>query len=152
MAIKSSKLGPGTLTFGETGSELEWGAQVRSCTVEPTSEDGDVLPVLSGEEITEDDDDGFELTGEVLQSYDVRSLSVWCHLNHNAKVPFRFRPRDDEALGVTGTVTVKRIAIGGNVKERNTSEFTFRGDGMFQLVDSDDTPITSYAPEPGTGE
>lgn len=142
MPIKSHKLGPGTLTFGETGTPVEWGAQVRSCTVEPTSEDGDELPVLSGESIVEEGEEYYELTGEILQSYDAQSLLVYCHTHHNTDVPFTFRPVSDEALGVTGVVKIKRVAIGGNVKERNVSEFTFRGVGMYDLVDDTDQPIT----------
>lgn len=142
MAIKSNKLGPGLLTFGETGTPVEWGAQVRSCTVEPTSEDGDELPVLSGESIVEDGEEYYELTGEVLQSYDAQSLLVYCHTNHNVQVPFTFKPVSAEALGVTGIVTIKRIAIGGEVKTRNTSEFTFRGVGMYDLVGENDEPLT----------
>lgn len=144
MAIKSHKLGPGVLTFGEVGSPIEWGAQVRSCRVEPSTEEGDTLPVLSGEEIAEADEETYELTGEILQSYDVESLLVWCHLNRGAKVPFKFRPVSDQALGVKGTVTVRALSIGGNAKERNTSEFTFRGDGMYDLIDAADAVITTY--------
>src|SRR5699024_7206844 len=118
MAIKSHKLGPGKLTFGETGTLVEWSAQVRSCTVEPTSEDGDELPVLSGESIVEEGEEYYELTGEILQSYDAQSLLLYCHTNHNVEVPFTFTPVDGEELGVTGTVKIKRLAIGGEVKER----------------------------------
>lgn len=146
MAVKSHKLGPGLLTFGEVGSPLEWGAQVRKCTVEPDSEDGDILPVLSGEEVTEDDEDTYNLTGEILQSYDAQSLLVWCHLNHREQVPFTFRPVSDQELGVKGTVIIKRLAIGGEVKTRNTSEFEFRGVGDYDLVDSAGAVIASYGP------
>ena len=142
MAVKSHKLGPGSLTFGETGTLVEFNTRLRSCTVEPEFEEGDPLPVLSGDELTDGDEESFNLTGSFLQDYDADSLLVWCHVHANQIVPFQFTPDNDKALMVTGEVKVRRVPIGGEAKERNESDFEFTGVGMYELVDAG-TPETA---------
>lgn len=151
MAVKAHKLGPGSLKFGETGSEVEFAVALRSCTVEPETDEGDMIPVLSGDEFTDGDDDSYTLSGSLVENYDEDSLQIWAHVNRNTQVPFLFRPDNDKTLGVKGTVTVRRIAIGGDVKERNEVDFEFPGVGDYDLVDDAGSPITTYTPTaPGT--
>lgn len=141
MPVKSNRLGPGSLKFGETGSLVEFAMGVRSCTVEPETETGEELFVLSGESISEGDEDSYVLTGSVLQSYDASSFILWAHENNGLEVPFVFTPDNDKDFGVEGVVRVRRVAIGGDVKERNASDFEFQGVGDYDLVD----PATSTA-------
>lgn len=133
MAVKSDRLGPGTLTFGETAALSQWAGQLRSCAVEPSTDTEDPLPVLSGEELTGDDTDTAELTGTILQSYDLDSLLVWAHENRGKVMPFSFTPNNESALVVTGRCKIRRLKIGGDVKTRNTSDFTFPIIGDYEL-------------------
>lgn len=156
MAVKSDKLGPGWLRFGEPGAELEFGVGMKSVAVEFDAEEGDVIAVLSGDEVSDGDAESFKLTGELLQSYDRSSLLVWSHVNAGARVPFEFRPDRDKALIVRGEVTVKRLTIGGDVKTRNTSDLEWPGVGMPTLWDGTDpvpVQITTYTGDgaPATG-
>lgn len=137
MTIRTHKLGPGSLKFGETGSEVEFAVGLRSCAVEPEVDQGDSLSVLSGDELVADDEESYNLTGSLLQTYDKDSLIVWAHVTAGQVVPFTFRPDNDKGLAVTGSVKVRRLRIGGDVKERNTSDFEFPGEGMYSLVDAD---------------
>lgn len=141
---KAHKLGPGSLKFGETGSEVEFAVALRSCTVEPETDDGDPIPVLSGDEFTDDEGDSFTLSGSLLENYDEDSVQIWAHLNAGTTVPFLFRPDNDKALGVKGEVKVRRIGIGGEVKERNEVDFEFPGVGSYDLVDEAGAVITTY--------
>lgn len=144
MAVKAHKLGPGSLTFGETGTEVEFAVSLRSVAIEPETDEGDMVPVLSGEEYSEGDEDSYTLTGTVVESYDLDSVQVWAHINRNTQVPFLFRPDNDKALGIKGEVMVRRIGFGGDVKERNELDFEFAGVGDYDLVDEMGAPITTW--------
>lgn len=133
MPVKSDKLGPGTLSIGATGTAEQWAAQLTSCSVEPSTDSEDPIPVLSGEEVDGDDTDTAELTGTILQSYDAQSLLLWSHENKGLTLPFTFVPNNDGDLQVTGFVKVRRLRIGGDVKTRNTSDFTFPIVGDYDL-------------------
>lgn len=133
MPVRSDKLGPGVLTFGETASEREWAGQLTKCLVEPTTDTEDSIPVLSGEEVAGDTTDSAELSGTVLQSYDKDSLLLWAHQHHGEVMPFKFVPNAGAELQVTGTVQIQRLAIGGDVKTRNTSDFTYTIIGDYEL-------------------
>jgi hypothetical protein len=133
MPVKSDKLGPGTLSIGATGTEEQWAAQLTACSVEPSTDTEDSIPVLSGEEIGGEDTDSAELSGTILQSYDAQSLLLWAHTHKGQELPFTFTPNNDGALQVTGIVKVRRVRIGGDVKTRNTSDFTFPIVGDYDL-------------------
>ena len=151
MAVKAHKLGPGSLKLGATGSEIEFAIALRSCEVEPDVDEGELVPVLSGDEIDEGDEETYNLTGSLVESYDLDSLQVWAHVNAGTVVPFLFRPDNDKAVGIKGEVKVRRIGWGGDVKERNEKDFEFPGrNGMYQLVDELGSIITSYTPATGT--
>lgn len=144
MAVKAHKLGPGSLLLGETASAVEFAVALRSCSVEPETDEGDMVPVLSGDEYSEGDEDSFTLSGAIVENFDLDSLQVWAHLNHGGEVPFVFRPDNDKALGVKGTVKVRRIGIGGDVKEVNEKDFEFPGVGNYDLTDDTGAVITTY--------
>ncbi len=133
MAISTHKLGPGQLTFGETGSEKEWGTAVVDCAVVPSANDGETITVLSGDEIVETGEETWTLEGEVYQSYDADSLAKWAHDHSGEEMPFTFRPNSNQPLTATGTVLVRSLKIGGKVTERNTSSFAFKCSGDVNL-------------------
>lgn len=130
MAIKATRLGPGTLELGDTTSAQNFAALANKVTLEPNIDEGDPIVVLSGDEMS-DDDVTWNLTGEVYQDIEdgATSLLKWCFDHSGDVVPFTFTPKSDAALTITGEVTVRPVAIGGDVKVRNTSPFTFRLSG-----------------------
>lgn len=132
MPIKSSKLGPGRLTFGELGDVQELAAQTTATALEPDVDEGDAVDVLSGEQLAGDDEYTYNLTGTALQDYSgMTSWIVWCKENQGVEMPFEFVPRDDEGLKVSGTVKIRPVKFGGTVKERNESDFEFKGVGDY---------------------
>lgn len=133
MPVKSDKLGPGVLTFGETSSASEWAGQLTKCLVEPSTDTEDAIPTLSGEELAGDTTDSAELSGTILQSYDRDSLLLWAHEHHGEQMKFKFVPNSGAELQVTGLVQIQRLAIGGDVKTRNTSDFTYTIIGDYEL-------------------
>lgn len=156
MTIKTHKTGPGTLTFGETGTPVEWGSQVRSCTITPSVDKEDPTEVLSGEKLGGARTETYTLGGSILQSFDLESLLLWAHLNAGQDVPFTFTPNSSQELGVKGIVTVERIPIGGDVDEkRPTSDFEFDGvpgeQAPYDLINSAGDILTEYPGTTGTG-
>lgn len=125
MPIKSKQLGPGSLKFGETATPREFASQLRKAELDPKVEDGDTLPVLSGEELTEDDTIEWSLGGSLLQDYDADSLEMWCWEHQGQWIPWLFTPNNDGTQSWKGEAKIRPIKIGGDVKTRNTSDFTF---------------------------
>lgn len=137
--MPAEKLGPGQLTFGEVGTESEWGAQVTACTLEPETDEGDSMFFLDGSEDS-DETTSYTLTGSLAQSYDETSLLIWAKENAGTSLPFTFRPRSDKPLVCTGTVKIRAVSIGGDVRTKNTSDFTFTGIGDW-AIDLDTTEV-----------
>lgn len=148
MTTTAHRLGPGQLTFGETASEQEFGGQVTAVTLTPEVEEGDSIPVLDGGEVVDEGDTTWTLTGSFLQEFTTDSLIKWCHQNAGQQLPFVFRPRSDSALEATGTVTIRAVPFGGDVRTRNTSEFTFPVVGDVDLSDGDGGGASSSATVP----
>ena len=130
MALTSHKLGPGFLTFGAVASEQEFGSQVTAATLEPSVDEEDNIPVLSGEEQDGDETESYVLSGSFLQDYSgMTSLLVWCKTNAGTVLPFKFVPNSEGGLQITGSVKIRAVSIGGDVKTRNTTDFEFKGVG-----------------------
>ena len=127
MPIVSHKLGPGSLVFGETGTEKEFASQLRTCSITPETDSEDPIPVLSGEEIDGDETTNWTLSGSVLDGYTMESLAVWCFQNKGDVLPFEFIPNADVtgAMKWTGEAKIRPIAHGGEVKTRNENDFEF---------------------------
>ncbi|HZJ81427.1 MAG TPA: hypothetical protein VFC95_01900 [Guyparkeria sp.] len=127
MAIKSNKLGPGSLIFGSTGGK-EFASQCRTVTLTPETEEEDALPVLSGEELPGDETYTWTIGGTILDDYTMDSLTVWAYENRGERLPFEFIPNDDAETAVawTGECVIRPIAVGGEVKTRNENDFEFR--------------------------
>ena len=147
MAIKAHKTGPGSLKFGDTGSEVEFSIGVTNIEVTPELDKGDELVVLSGDR-DKDQTESYTIKGKLLQSYEKNSLHVWAHINAGAEVPFTFQPRNDMDLAIAGSVIVSKIGFGGDVDKKNESDFEFAGaTDTYDLIDAEaGTPITSYTP------
>lgn len=117
-----SKLGPGLLTLGETGSPKEFGAQVSESTLSPEYDSDDPISVLSGDEYAGDETEAWTLAIVLYQDYTAESLHLWLYENAGEEVPFTFVPSKQGALQAKGTVKVRAASIGGEVKARNTSD------------------------------
>jgi len=136
MAPKAHHLGPGTLKIGETGTASEWGAQITATKIAYSLNEEDPIPVLSGEELDGEDTLTSELSGTVLQSYDVAGLVYWSKANALKKLPFDFIPNNAESeFGARGVVKIVPLDLGGDVKKRNTADFTLKCIGDVEYYD-----------------
>lgn len=126
MAVKSYKLGPGTLTFGATGSVLDMTTQVTSAKVSPTVDSEDSVTTLSGDTLGGARTYGADLEVTAVQDdLATDGMIAWSWAHKGEDVPFTFTPNTALGVAVTGIVTVDPISIGGDVGAKNTSDFTW---------------------------
>lgn len=130
MTVQAHKLGPGLLTLGEVSTEEEFGSQITNARIEPSVDEEDNIPVLSGEEVDGEETETWILAGSFLQDYTgMDSTLVWCKTNAGKILPFTFVPNSEQGLQITGTVKIRAVQIGGDVKTKNTTDFEFKGIG-----------------------
>lgn len=133
MPITESRLKAGTLTL----DALPFATQATNVRLVPsTDEVGDPIEVLSGDELTTDDETTWSLVIEAIQDFDdVDGFVRFALDNANTLVPFVWRPNATSTNQFTGTVKVRPVEIGGDVNKRLSTTATW--------------PI-SGAPTPGT--
>ncbi|MGP5715680.1 hypothetical protein ACTXO9_07290 [Brachybacterium tyrofermentans] len=124
--VTAHKLGPGTLVFGETGTEQEFGSHVTRCEIAPSWNEEDPIPTLSGDQYVDEGTFEGNITGEFLQEYSIDGLVHWTWQNTGKTLPFKFKPRNDAALEFSGMCVVRAVTVGGDVKTANTAEFEWR--------------------------
>ena len=122
MAIKKQKLGPGTLTIGETGSGQEMAKQSTAVAIEPSYSDGDRQIVLSGDVDQEAAEWEGTLTATFFQDYAADGLLAWTWEHDGETLPFTFVPNSAAGFEVSGEVVIRPATIGGDVDTENTSE------------------------------
>lgn len=136
MAVKAHRLGPGTLHFGETGTDTEFSGQATNIRLSPSVNEEDTVPVLSGEELAGDDTVDWVVAGSLLQSFDKDGLIHWCYENRLQEISFEFIPSTvDSDYGWRGVAKIVPLEVGGDVKTKNTTDFEFRCIGEPETFD-----------------
>lgn len=128
MTIRSYKMGPGVLTLND-GSPFEASGQLKSCKVEwsEATSSTDAIPVLSGEEIAGEEEATYsaKLSGSVLQDLETAGLVAWTWEHKGETVTFSFEPNSAGESKVTGSCRIIPLTVGGDVKSRPDSDFTW---------------------------
>lgn len=125
MPIKSYKVGPGTLTIGAVGSPVDFSAQITSTVVSWKVDTDDPVDVLSGDELPGDDTWTATLSGTVLQDLSDAGIVEYTWDHKGEQVPFTFVPSTAVGKAVSGVVKIGPLDIGGDVKKRPTSDFSW---------------------------
>lgn len=120
----ANSLGPGKLTLGETGTLRQFAKDTLSTFIDPSYSDGSAVDFLDGSEDREADEESWVLSGTVRQGLDADAVEDWCLEHKGTTQPFVFEPVNG-GKKYTGTVRVRAIKIGGDVKKKNTSDFSF---------------------------
>lgn len=134
MSGMTKKLGPGLLTIGETASSEEFGGRVTKIELTPEIDEGDALNFLDGSS-EQDETETWALTGEFVQSFMTGDLTVWCNENKGKQLPFTFVPNQEGAVQAKGTLTVRPVKVGGDVKTKAVTEFEFPVSGEPSITD-----------------
>lgn len=122
MPIKSTKLGPGTLTIGEVGTPVDFTAQVTSCTLKWSKDSEDDVPVLSGESLRGDTTYLASLAANVILDLTANGLVDFSWDEKGSEVPFTFVPSTAAGRSINGVVVVDPIDVGGDVKKTMRSD------------------------------
>lgn len=122
------KMGPGTLTLG--AGPLQVAGQITNCRVESSENvsTGDDLNFLDGTTELGDEDATyrFTLAGTLAQDISAAGVVDWSWTNKGTEQPFTFVPSTAVGRQVQGTLTPVPLTIGGEVKSKPTSDFTWR--------------------------
>lgn len=146
MATDSYKLGPGTLKFGTAPDQSAFEMQLTVCAVEPTEnvDEGDDLNLLDGSTLKGEDNVtySYALTGTAVQDLLDTGFTAYCWDNRGLDVDVEFVPVTARTAKVVGQVRITPLKIGGDVKVRNTSDFSFAftGDTDPDFTPEDSTP------------
>lgn len=139
MSIQSFLHGPGTLTLDGT-SDITLSEQMTSVDITPTENvtAGEVVDVLSGGQLTTEDDVNttWTLGGTCLQALEDAGIVAYSWDQDGVEVTFKWVPNTVADKAVTGTVRVAAIKLGGPVKKRNQSDFTWKIIGTPVLGDA----------------
>jgi hypothetical protein len=118
-------LGPGSLKIGETASAREWAGELSKCAITVDTSGDDPTPMLDGSELAGEESYAYVLALTLQQDYEYTSLEVFCHQNKGKEFPFVFVPNSAGGVDWSGTLRIRPVNIGGDVKKRNTSDAEF---------------------------
>lgn len=122
MAYTDSRL-KGSLTLGGTNFEF----QLEACRLEPSSvEDSPAVTTIDETEIAATNSTEWVLAFTAIQDFtNASGLTKYAFDNDQSEVAFVLVPYDTGTPGdvqISGNVTVQALALGGQAKQRNTSE------------------------------
>lgn len=123
MPLQSYVVGPGTLKFGDVGSEQAIECQITSAVVAWDVDAEDDVPLLCGEVAAGDEIFTATISGNLFQDLSTGGIVEWSWTNKGAEMPVEFIPSTAEAKKITGTVKVRPIDIGGDAKAKARSDF-----------------------------
>ena len=122
-----NKLGPGTVSIGETGTEIDFSCQVTAAHVDWTEDAEDSVTVLCGESVPGSRTYESVFAGTLLQDLGATEGIVeftWTHKGE--QVPFKFVPSTAAGKQVTGELILTPLTVGGDEAGANmTSDFEF---------------------------
>lgn len=127
MSINILTIGPGKLTFGESGALSNWSGQVTKIVVKPSTKTDDPVPVLSGESAPGNRSEAFTIAGTMLQDFGKdNSITEFTWANAGKEMPFEFIPDNKAGKAIRGKVIIEYTEIGGEVGAKATAEFEFQ--------------------------
>ncbi|RWZ52936.1 hypothetical protein ELQ90_03095 [Labedella phragmitis] len=123
--MSTRTLGPGSLKIGETASAREWAGELSKCAITVDTSAEDPTPMLDGSEQAGEETYAYVLALTLQQNYEFDSLEMFCFANRGKELPFVFTPNNAGGIDWSGTVRIRPVNIGGDVKKRNTSDAEF---------------------------
>lgn len=126
MATEAITVGPGKLTIGAPENLSTFSGQITSAKIVPSVDKGDPIDVLDGGQVAGDRSESWTLEGTLLQDLGAtESTTEWLFEHRGEEHPFEYIPNSARGKTITGVVGVEAIEIGGDVKTKPTSDFTF---------------------------
>ena len=109
-------LGPGTLKFGEVGSEIDVSCNVNSCSLTASKDQGDSKTMLCGTSKPGSVTYSWALTGNVDIDLEagVDGLFGLSQVSPGTQVKFDFIPNTEEGTAASGTVVIDPLDFGAD--------------------------------------
>lgn len=124
---ETAPLGPGTLTIGEVGSEIDVSCLINNAVISAEKEQGDSVTKLCGTVKVGAITYTYTLSGNV--DTDIADDAGFFALSQTApgtEQPFTFTPNTDAGTTATGTLIIDPLDFGGSeTGETMTSDFEF---------------------------
>lgn len=122
---KIRTLGPGVLKSTDTTLTRDFSADVTKVMLNPSNSSDDPVNFLDGsQEINTTT--SWTLDATVMDDYTQGGINEWCLTNAGKKIAMQFKPTNDTTvMGYTFEATITPIAIGGDVKAKNTQEISW---------------------------
>lgn len=122
---KIRTLGPGVLKSTDTTLTRDFSADVTKVMLNPSNSSDDPVNFLDGsQEINTTT--SWTLDATVMDDYTDGGINNWCLVNAGKKIAMQFKPTNDTTvMGYTFEATITPIAIGGDVKAKNTQEISW---------------------------
>lgn len=124
------KLGPGTLTLGTGLDEASFESQLSAIAVEPAEnvDEGEDINLLDGTTELGEDNVTYNatVTGTAVQDMTASGLVAYTYENAGDTVAFEFVPNTASGASLVGTCRIMPLKVGGDVKTKNQSDFTFQ--------------------------
>ncbi len=115
MAYKVTKLGPGTISVGEVGSEIDFSCQLNNAQVAWDKDKDDDMTVLCGDVVPGSTTYTATLSGNVFQDLDdAAGLVAFSWENKGTTAPFTFTPNTAAGATVDGVVLIDPITVGAD--------------------------------------
>lgn len=124
MASKVRTLGPGSFNITDTKNGRDFSADLTKAQLNPSNSSDDPTTYLDGSQEA-NTSTTWTMEGTIGDDFSANGLSVWCFDHANETLPFEFVPNKTGAIKWTGDVTVTPVAVGGDVKSKNTNDFSF---------------------------
>ena len=129
MTAISTKLGPGTLTLGETGTSQDASCQLTGAVVAWDKDKADDITVLCGDVVAGGTTYSATLSGTFLQDLSADDgIVAYSWANKGLAVAFTFTPNTDAGATVTGTLIIDPIDVGSTDDYGSTMTSDFEWD------------------------
>ena len=124
MASKVRTLGPGSFNITDEKNGRDFSADLTKAQLNPSNSSDDPTTYLDGSQEA-NTSTTWTMEGTIGDDFSAEGLSVRCFDHANETLPFEFVPNKTGAIKWTGDVTVTPVAVGGDVKSKNTNDFSF---------------------------
>jgi hypothetical protein len=135
MAVSSTKLGPGTLILGETGTTQDASCQMTGAVVAWDKDKADDITVLCGDVVAGGTTYTATLSGTFLQDLaEDDGLVAFTWANKGVETKFVYVPNTVAAATVTGVVVIDPIDVGSTDDYGSTMTSDFEWDCVGEPV------------------
>jgi len=129
MAVKSTKLGPGTLSLGPVATPVDFSCQLTGAVVAWNKDKADDITVLCGDVVAGGTTYSATLSGTFLQDLDDSAGIVGYSWQHKGEsIEFTYTPNTAAGTSVSGTLIVDPIDVGSTDDYGSTMTSDFEWD------------------------